>query len=160
MDRAFSPWIYHLWANPGAVPQSGIVRTFGARPGDVQPPGSSKCHISGLFEGQRPGPIPAYGIAIGIRHWHDRRAESPVSCLGYVTGTDGSGLQPSDLSFMGKSWGCTPVWYCAHLWCWGGGRTANGCQRIGIGRSAAPTAQNEKSQATGLGIGHELDPKG
>ena len=34
MDRAFSPWIYHLWANPGAVPQAGIVRTFGAGEGE------------------------------------------------------------------------------------------------------------------------------
>ena len=36
MDRAFSRRIYHSWANPGAVPQSGIVRTFGAGEG-VEP---------------------------------------------------------------------------------------------------------------------------
>ena len=50
----------------------------------------------GLFEGQRPGLIPAYGIAIGIGHRNGWRAESPVSCPGFVVGTDGSGLQPLD----------------------------------------------------------------
>ena len=70
---------------PGAVPQAGMVRTFGARVGKGQRPG--------LFEGQRPGLIPAYGIAIGIGHRNGWRAESPVSCPGFVVGTDGSGLQ-------------------------------------------------------------------
>ena len=61
-------------------------RTFGAGVGKGQPPG--------LFEGQRPGPIPAYGIAIGIGFWNSRRAEGPVSFRGLVAGNDGSGLQP------------------------------------------------------------------
>ena len=48
-------------------------------------------------------PITAYGIAIGIGNRHDRRAEGPVSCTGFVAGTDGSGLQPSDLSFADQN---------------------------------------------------------
>ena len=85
---------------------------------------------------------------------------------------------------MGKSWGCTPVWYCAHLWCWGGGGNrewtpmdANGDWEKGYPQMGegvvgwaltdlprqgapfphfptAPTAHNEKAQATGLGIGN------
>ena len=86
---------------PGAVPQAGMVRTFGARVGKGQRPGLfeghrsglSKGHRSGLSKGQRPGPIPAYGIAIGIGHRNGWRAESPVSCPVFVVGTDGSGLQ-------------------------------------------------------------------
>ena len=53
---------------------------------DVQRPG--------LFEGQRPGPIPAYGNAIGIGFWNNLRTEGPVSFRGFVAGNDGSGLQP------------------------------------------------------------------
>ena len=53
---------------------------------DVQRPG--------LFEGQRPGPIPAYGNAIGIGRRNGERAEGLVSFRGFVAGNDGSGLQP------------------------------------------------------------------
>ena len=56
-------------------------------------------HRPGLFEGQRPSPIPAYGNAIGIGFWNNRRAEGPVSFRGFVAGNDGSGLQPLELSF-------------------------------------------------------------
>ena len=87
LDRFNAPF-------PGAVPQAGMVRTFGARVGKGQRPGLFEGHRSGLFEGQRPGLIPAYGIAIGIGHRNGWRAESPVSCPGFVVGTDGSGLQP------------------------------------------------------------------
>ena len=86
-----------------------------------------KSHMPGLFEGQRPSPIPAYVIAIGIRHGHDRRAESPVSCLGFVSGTDGSGLQPSNLSFAGQNLGRYPRLVSSRAVGAGeGGRAANG----------------------------------
>ena len=81
--------------NLGLYPRLVSGRAVGARPGDVQPPGLSKNHIPGwfnrhipdlpknhifgLFGGQRPGPIPAYGTAIGNGHRHEWRAESPVS---------------------------------------------------------------------------------
>ena len=64
--------------------------------GRVQPPGLSKGRRSGWFEGQRPGLIPAYGIAIGFGHRNGWRAEGPVSFPVSLARTDGSGLQPSN----------------------------------------------------------------
>ena len=52
--------------------------------------------------------IPAYGIAIGIEHRHKWRAESPVSSPEFMSGTDGSGLQPSDSSFADPNLGLYP----------------------------------------------------
>ena len=46
-----------------------------------------------MFEGQRPGTIPAYGIAIGIGHGNGWRAEGPVSFPVSLARTDGPGLQ-------------------------------------------------------------------
>ncbi len=91
MGRAYSPWIVSMPDFLGLYPRLGWFAPLVL--GKVQPPGLSKGHRSGLFEGQRPGLIPAYGIAIGIGHRNGWRAESPVSCPGFVVGTDGSGLQ-------------------------------------------------------------------
>ena len=80
--------------NLGLYPRLGLCAPLVL--GRVQPPGLSKGHRSGWFEGQRPGTIPAYGIAIGFGHRNGWRAEGPVSCLGFLAGTDASGLQPSN----------------------------------------------------------------
>ena len=78
--------------NLGLYPRLGLCAPLVL--GRVQPPGLSKGHRSGWFEGQRPGTIPAYGIAIGFGHRNGWRAEGPVSFPVSLARTDGSGLQP------------------------------------------------------------------
>ena len=62
-------------ANLGRWPRFVSGRAVGAR--------FRKGHRPGLFEGQRPGLISAYGTAIGIGHQYGWRAESPVSWGGW-----------------------------------------------------------------------------
>ena len=94
MDRAFSPRTVSMSQFLGLYPRLGLCAPLVL--GRVQPPGLSKGHRSGWFEGQRPGTIPAYGIAIGFGHRNGWRAEGPVSFPVSLARTDGSGLQPSN----------------------------------------------------------------
>ena len=61
--------------------------------------GLFKDHIPGLFEGQRPGPIPAYGTAIGFWTTNDH----PKGCKpGFISGIRGRNrwVGPSALRFI------------------------------------------------------------
>ncbi len=97
-------------------------------------------------KGQRPSRIPTYGIAIGIGHRHEWRAESPVSYPGFVAATDGSGLQPPDLSFADQNLGRWPRlgWQPtvgAGEWCIFGIRASCHAKVSRVVRSRSRTAQ-------------------
>ena len=134
MDRAFSPRTVSMSQFLGLYPRLGLCAPLVL--GRVQPPGLSKGHRSGWFEGQRPGTIPAYGIAIGFGHRNGWRAEGPVSFPVSLARTDGSGLQPSN-RFDVPNLGLYPrLGLCAPL-VLGKGRTANRRRWTRMGQAVA-----------------------
>ncbi len=102
----------------GLYPRLVSGRAVGARFRKAQPPGSFEGHATGttstrgvgLFEGQRPGYIPAYGRAIGIGHRNGRRAEGPVSFPGLLAEPMNRAFSPWIYHLRANSRGATPGW--------------------------------------------------